>query len=267
MPADPMWRRIAEDLRVKIESGELGSGGKALPSELELRDQYDASRNTVRDAVKWLITRGLVLTRPGQGTFVVKEIDPFVTPLSSDITDAQGAESAAFLSEVAARRRKPQVSLPRVEIQQAQGLVAQELHLDAGVTVVSRHQERQIDGTPWSLQTSFYPMRLVELGARLIIQAEDIKPGVVAYIEETLGIKQIGRRDRFTVRAPNDPETYFFNLPDDGRIAVVEIIQTGYDETGQPLRVTVTTYPADRNQFVMITGEVPEEETPAEQPQ
>ena len=44
---------------------------------------------------------------------------------------------------------------------------------------------------------------------------------------------------------------------DDGRIAVIEIIRTGYDESGQPFRVTITTYPADRNQFVMTAGEVP----------
>ena len=47
---EPMYRQIADDLRQKIESGELGSG-RQLPTELELRDQYEASRNTVRDAV------------------------------------------------------------------------------------------------------------------------------------------------------------------------------------------------------------------------
>lgn len=254
---DPMWRRIAEDLRQKIESGELGAEGKPLPSELELRDMYAASRNTVRDAIKLLVTRGLVETRPGQGTFVVKEIDPFVTPLSTELDGTLSGHSSAYLSEVVARRREPKVSLPRVEIQVAPELVASELRLQEGATVVSRHQERFIDGTPWSLQTSFYPMQLVELGAKLIIQAEDIQDGVVDYIEATLGIKQVGRRDRFKVRVPNDPETLFFNLPGDGRIAVIEIIQTGYDQSGKPLRVTVTSYPADRNEFVMIAGQIP----------
>ena len=81
---DPIWRRIAEDLRVKIENGELGSSGQPLPSELELRAEYKASRNTVRDAVKWLMSRGLVETRPGQGTYVVQAIDPFVTSLTAE---------------------------------------------------------------------------------------------------------------------------------------------------------------------------------------
>jgi GntR family transcriptional regulator len=261
---DPMWRQIAEQLRLKIESGELGSGGKPLPSELELRDQYDASRNTVRDAVKWLITRGLVVTRPGQGTFVVEKIDPFVSTLSTEIGAGLDAESAAYASEVTARSRTPDASRPRVEIQEARDLVVDELGLTEEKTVVSRHQERFIDGTPWSLQTTFYPMRLVEQGAVQLIQAKDLVGGVVAYLEEALGLKEAGWRDRFTVRAPDAAETTFFKLPDDGRIAVFEIIRTGYDENGVPFRVTVSTYPADRNQFVMTAGLVPPEPATAQ---
>jgi GntR family transcriptional regulator len=256
---DPMWRQIAEDLRLKIESGDLGLDGKSLPSELELQDTYKASRNTVRDAVKWLVTRGLVVSRPGQGTFVVEKIDPFVTTISSDKRAGLDSESASYASEVTASSRKPDVSVPRVEIQQAKDQVAAELQVPEGTALVSRHQQRFIDGVPWSLQTTFYPMQLVERGATRLIQAEDIKTGVVGYIEDTLDITQAGWRDRFTVRAPNRVETDFFKLPDDGRVAVFEIIRTGYDESGEPFRVTVTTYPADRNQFVMTAGKVPEE--------
>jgi GntR family transcriptional regulator len=254
---DPIWRTIAEDLRQKIESGQLGRDGKPLPSEVELREQYEASRNTVRDAIKWLIARGLLVTRPGKGTFVVQEIDPFITALSIEIGAGPKSERAAYRSEVEQRSRKPGLSVPRIEIHQAMGLVAAELELAEGVNVVSRHQERLIDGTPYSLQTTFYPMRLVDMGAVRLIQAEDLPSGVVAYIEGTLGIKQVGWRDTFKARTPDMVESTFFNLPDDGRIAVIEITRTGYDESGKPFRVTITTYPADRNQFVMIAGDVP----------
>jgi GntR family transcriptional regulator len=265
--AEPMWRQIAEDLRQKIDVGDLGRNGAALPSELELRDEYGASRNTIRDAVKWLVTRGLVVTRPGHGTFVAKKIDPFVMTLSNDIDtaalggerSAKSSESAAYSDEITARCRTRAESVPRIEVHQALGLVADELGLPEGTAVVSRHQERLIDGTPWSLQTTFYPMRLVELGATRLIQAENLLTGVVAYIEDTLGIKQVGWRDRFTVRAPDILESTFFGLPDDGRVAVIQIARTGYDESGSPFRLTITTYPADRNQFVLTAGSVPPE--------
>ncbi len=48
---EPIYRQIADDLRGKIESDEIAHGAQ-LPTEIELMDQYDASRNTVRDAIK-----------------------------------------------------------------------------------------------------------------------------------------------------------------------------------------------------------------------
>lgn len=49
---NPMYRRIAEDIRSHMERGELRSGAQ-LPTELELREKHNASRNTIRDAIKW----------------------------------------------------------------------------------------------------------------------------------------------------------------------------------------------------------------------
>jgi GntR family transcriptional regulator len=263
-----MYRQIAEDLRQQIESGQLGQGAQ-LPTEIELREHYDASRNTVRDAVRWLVTRGLVEIRPGHGTFVVGKVEPFLTSLLSvpDVLPVgheigPGSETTAYAAEVQAQGRKPQASIPRVEIQQANAMVQAELQLSQLSSVVCRHQQRRIDGTPYSLQTTFYPMEYVEQGAMQLIQGQDILPGVMAYLEDELGIKQVGWRDKITVRTADANETAFFRLPDDGRVAVYETLRTGYAESGRPLRLTVTTYPTDRNQFVIDVGTVPQQVKP-----
>ena len=258
--ADPMYRQIADDLRRQIEAGELPPGAQ-LRTELELREQYDASRNTVRDAIKWLSTRGLVETRPGQGTFVPERIDPFVFPLSPTATNLEtvfGVEGAAYGSEVKARLRKPAVRSPRVEVQQADEQLMAELQLPDGTPVVSRHQQRLIDDRLWSLQTSFYPMSLVEKGAIRLLQASNIEEGAAAYLSEN-GIKLVGWRDKIKVRAPDKTETDAFELPDDGRVAVIETRRTGYDAAGTPFVLTICVYPADRNEFVIDVGDVPAE--------
>ena len=252
--ADPRWRQIAEDLRQKIEAEQLGANGNPLPTELELQDQYNASRNTVRDAVSWLVGHGLVYKRSGQGTFVTQKIDPFVTVLHAD---EQEGESTAFAFAVRNRNQKPDLSVPRVEIQQAGGIAARELGLEIGASVVSRHQRRLIDGVPYSLQTTFYPMGFVERGAVRLIQAEDIEEGAVHYLERLFSFKEAGRRDQVSVRAPDSTETAFFNLPDDGRVGVFVLVRTGFDDSGRAFRVTITTLPTDRNQFVLETGQVP----------
>src|ERR1700761_922895 len=135
--ADPIYRRIADQLRSEIESGELGRGSQ-LPSELQLRDRFEASRNTVRDAVKSLVGLGLVETRPGQGTFVTRKIDPFVTMLSEEPeTGFGGGEGAALLSHVSRNAAEFTGSDPRVEIQAATGEISSRLQVDDGTQVVS----------------------------------------------------------------------------------------------------------------------------------
>jgi GntR family transcriptional regulator len=251
-----MYHQIADDLRDRIESGELPPGAQ-LPTELELREKYAASRNTIRDAIKRLTSLGLVATRPGQGTFVVQEIDPFVTTLTGDPTvGGAPGESTAYLSEVSEQHRKAKASAPRVEVQVPSAEIAARLRVDPTTQVVSRHQQRYIDDIPWSLQTTYYPMDFVTKGGALrLLTAEDMEGGVVKYLTGLLGLSQVGYRDWITARTPDLNEQNFFKIQHDA--TVFEVFRTGFDQNGKPLRVTVTVYPADRNQFIVNAGEVP----------
>lgn len=253
--ANPMYRQIAEDLRAQIESGAIRPG-QQLKTELELREQYDASRNTVRDAIKWLTNLGLVETKPGQGTFVPLKIDPFVTTLTGNPRTGQD-ERPSYLSEVSAKNREPSFSPVQVEIQEATDETSAELAIDKSSEVISRHERRFIDDDPWSMQTSYYPMHFADNGAERLRSARNIEEGTVQYLEDTLHLRQAGYRDRITVRTPNPSEAEFFKLPPDGRVAIFEITRVAYDGNGQPMRLTVTVYPADRNQFLIEVGEVP----------
>ena len=255
--AQPMYQQNAEDLRSQIESGALPAG-KQLPTELQLRERYSASRNTIRDAIKRLTSLNLVETKPGQGTFVVKKIDPFVTTLSADpATGFGGGEGASFLSEVGSRDRSAEHTVPKVEVQAPAPEIARRLGTAPGTQVVSRHQARYIDGIPWSLQTSFYPFEFVTSGkAPLLLMAKDLEQGVVDYLEQTLGIKQVGYRDWITARAPDQNEQKFFGLTHDA--SVFEVFRTAFDQAGKPMRVTVTVCPADRNQFIINIGVLPD---------
>jgi GntR family transcriptional regulator len=243
----PLYQQIADDLRQQIESGKLAPGAQ-LPVELELREQYDASRNTIRDAIKRLTSLGLVQRRPGQGTFVAHRINPFVTELT--LRD---------LSSMAEANRRARWSQPKVEIQVSREDISGQLAIPAQAQVISRQQERYIDEIPWSLETSFYPMDFAMTGnAHRLLMAEDITGGTVHYLEQTMGIQQVGYRDWITARGPDSNEQEFFSLAHDA--TVFEIFRTAFDQHGDPLRVTVTVFPTDRNQFIINVGKVPSPE-------
>jgi GntR family transcriptional regulator len=234
--------------------------GSQLPTELALSGVYSASRNTIRDAIKRLISLGLVETRQGQGTFVARKIDPFVTylsPLPGPAVATRGVDpqGAAYLSEVNKVRREAKHSDPEVKMQVPDLEVANRLRLEAGAQVVSRHQKRFIDGIPWSLQTTFFPMEFITKGATRLLMATDIEGGTVRYLADTLDIRQVGYRDWITARNPDKNEQEFFGLAHDATVFV--IFRTGFDQTETPMRVTVTIFPVDRNQFIVDSGKVP----------
>lgn len=243
---EPMYRQIADDLQRDIESGVLAPGAQ-LKTEEELRGQFGrdslVSRNTIREAIKLLVSRGLVETRPGQGTFVVDEIEPITTVLVGGKAENPGQDVEG--------------TEPRVEIQRASDELSGHLGLQPGATVISRHQERRIEGEPWSLQTTFYPMEYVTRGATRLLEAADIPESVMAYLEAALGITEVGHRDLVKARTPDRNEAAFFGLPDDGRIPVLEVRRTGFDANGGPTRLTLTVFSAARNRLAYDGGKTP----------
>jgi GntR family transcriptional regulator len=251
--AQPMYQQIAEDLRKQIDSGVLEPGSQ-LPTELELRTRYDASRNTVRDAIKRLTSQGLIETRPGQGTFVTAKVDPFVTVLTADPPAGRSiGEGATYLSEVSAEHRRPFATLPRIEVLTPPTEITRRLRVAPATQVVSRHQQRYIDDLPWSLQTSFYPMEFITKGATRLLMPEDIAEGAVRYLAEAIGLHQVGYRDWITARNPDDNEQAFFRISHDA--SVFEIFRTAFDQHGNPMRLTVTVFPTDRNQLIVNVGD------------
>jgi GntR family transcriptional regulator len=255
MAQTPMYQQIAEDIRTQIDSGAIARGSQ-LPTEVELQQQYDASRNTIRDAIKRLISMGLVETRPGQGTFVTTHVDPFVTVLTADPESGfGGGEGATYLSEVTEQHREPSTTAPRVEVQVPTPAITGRLGLSKDGQVVSRQQQRYIDGIPWSVQTSFYPMDFIIRGATRLLMAEDIAEGTVQYLAGTIGLTQVSYRDWITARCPTDEEQKFFAIAHDS--VVFEIFRTAFDQHKTPIRVTVCVFPSDRNQFIYNAGDPP----------
>jgi GntR family transcriptional regulator len=254
----PLYRQIADDLRRKIESGDYGPGAQ-IPTEDELMAEYNASRNTVRGAIKDLATLTLVHTLHGKGTFVVQPVRPIVTTLTSDPkTGHGGGEGFVYTAEVARNGRKATTGETVVQLQKASLKVADCLRISEGSDVISRHQQRFVDDLPWSLQTSFYPKSLADRAPRLL-SASSIADGTIAYLAEC-GVKQAGYRDAIEVRVPDELEMNFFDLPSDGRVQVTEIYRVAFDQNRLRVRLTITVYRADRNRFVIDVGKVPDRE-------
>ena len=173
MAQDPLYRQIAEDLGRQITSGTLKPGGK-LPSEEDLGKTYGASRNTVREAIRWLSTSGRVVSKSGQGTFVVKRPAPFVTYLTagSKTLGGTGVETPSG-DDDRDQKTVPDKHLLDVRPEVATDAVAEGLGLPPRSHVIRRRETRTIGDVTWSLEASYYPSSFVA-EADLLISPLDI---------------------------------------------------------------------------------------------
>lgn len=89
---DALSTKIASELCARIQSGELKENDK-LPSERILASRYDVSRNVIRESIKMLVEKNLVVNVPGKGNYVSR-------PTESSIADK--LENAIYLSDVPA---------------------------------------------------------------------------------------------------------------------------------------------------------------------
>ena len=71
-----LHEQIADSIQDFMASDDLQQGDR-LPSERDLAKRLGVSRNTVREAIRSLEQRGLLMMRPGSGTFVT-EVAPEV---------------------------------------------------------------------------------------------------------------------------------------------------------------------------------------------
>ncbi len=104
MPAK--YRRIANDLRARIESGEYPLDAQ-LPTKAEMMAEYGAALGTVDSALKVLVRLGLAETVQGVGTFVRKPAAASLSEYEAVMSriDELAEEVRQLRGEVAAMKR------------------------------------------------------------------------------------------------------------------------------------------------------------------
>src|ERR671924_1595680 len=86
-----LYEEVVGQLHQLIDDGRLKAGDR-LPSERELAETFRVSRSSVREAIKTLENEGLVITRPGSGTFITAvDVEALIQPLASLLSRGKDA--------------------------------------------------------------------------------------------------------------------------------------------------------------------------------
>jgi len=247
VPGRTKIREVADDLRARILSGDLAPGD-LVPSEPELVQQYGYSRDTVRKAVALLLNEGLITNGQGRPRRVRKH-----APLEMPFAQSESRERAeqrrehgtdAWVTDVGEQNRSADTRL-NVSIDYADAGIARRLGLAEGDPVVVRRHVRLVDGDAHNLSDTFYDLKLAE--NTLIMLPRDIPQGVILYMRDEMGIDQDNFAYEFEARMPTPDEAQRLRIP--AGIPVMIQYTTGY-EGERPVKLTVTTWPADRARLI-----------------
>lgn len=141
----PLYRRIQDDLRARVERGELTAGTR-IETEQELMAQYGVSRATARQALAGLVAEGLLEIRRGLGTFV--RARPVEHVMGGFYT---------FSREIERHGMTPRTRALRVHVEPADERVASILGVAPGTPVVALSRLRLADDQPVVAETSWLP--------------------------------------------------------------------------------------------------------------
>lgn len=142
----PRYRQLADIIRGAIEQGLL-TDNQALPSERELAEKYEVSRDTVRKAVRYLEERGVIYSDHGRGTFVapalVRRMSRFIDSFSQDTAQRGGVPGQQILA---------------VESVAASMGIAGLLGVEPGHSLTRVRRVRLIDDAPVGLHDAYFPL-------------------------------------------------------------------------------------------------------------
>lgn len=144
----PLYYQLYEILRNHILKGEW-QPGDMLPTETELLEKYEVSRNTVRQALDALVNDGLIYRQRGRGTFVAHP------------TIEQGlSRIISFTEDMRRRGLEPHTEVIFSGLIPAPENIADYLEILPGEELAHLERLRLADNEPMSVEKSYLVHRL-----------------------------------------------------------------------------------------------------------
>lgn len=241
--ARPPSRRIADDLRERIVSGQIAAGAK-LPSERDLAEQYAAARNTAREAIRILAEDGLVTAEHGRGVFV-REVLPLIR-LGNDRYSHKHRDSgqSPFLIECAKQGKTGRFQVLSIERIKPPADVADRLSVSTrSRSVLRRENVFFADADPVQRVTTYVPWAIAE-GTGLL-EEEVPHPYGIHGVFEDQGYVMARVREEISARMPRPEERDYLRLPPG--VPVIDVLHTSVDGQGRLYELTRFVMRADMN--------------------
>jgi GntR family transcriptional regulator len=223
-------RQIAGAIRTRIRNGDWGPGER-LPSIPAIATTFGVAKQTVQRAVDQLRIEGLLITKPGSGTFV-RGTRRRLNRLSRGRYGAY----RGYHSDLATRYRQYLIEVGRSpappEVADAFGVP------DGTDLMVRRHLVRTQDA-PVEVGASWF--RVEDAGGTALEQERAFGRPLYQEVEEVTGSRYASATDQVTARQPTRAEAETLLIRPD--TPVLHLLHVAYDQRHRPIEVAQATWP------------------------
>jgi len=153
----PLYFQVAQQIESMIDRGELPPGSR-LDNELQLADQTGLSRPTMRQAIQYLVDKGLLVRKRGVGTQVVHG------------RVKRRVELSSLYDDLAQANQRPSTVVLACEIVPADDDVAVTLRLPPGTEIVHLERVRYTRDEPLAIMENWLPVGLADLAPERLEQ-------------------------------------------------------------------------------------------------
>ncbi len=197
---------IYNDLMDSIEKGDIKPGEK-LPSENELMDIYNVSRDTVRKALDLLEGNGYIHKIKGKGSFVL-DINKFDFPITGIVSFKELSQKLGIRSNTLVQE---------LDLINPDKYLTKKLELSKGDLVWRVIRVREIDGKKIILDKDFFNNRYVP-----DLTKEICESSIYEYIEKDLGLNIGFAKKEITLQQVSKEDKEYLDLEDFDMIVVVK---------------------------------------------
>lgn len=223
-------RQIAADLRTRIHRGEY-EPGERLPSIPAIAAQYGVAKQTVQRTVDQLRVEGLLITRPGSGTFV-RGTKRSLNRLSRGRYGAH----RGYHADLAARYRQQVLHVGTLP---APPEVAEVFGLSPGTPLLARRHLVRTTDTPVEVGTSWF--RPADVAGTAIERPDVFDRPLYQEVEEATGRRYATARDQITARLPSRDEAEILKIRPDTPMLV--LLHAAFDADRRPIEVAQAVWP------------------------
>lgn len=215
-----VYKEIVNLLKNTISSPTYNIGD-ILPSEKELAESCNVSRNTMRKALKVLEEEGLIERRHGSGTYLRnKHFQAFVTHLDS------------FTEIARSEGKKPTSLVLRFELQAASQEIATRLQLITGEPVYYSKRLRHIDNVPMQVEETWLSVnRFPDL------TVNHMKKSKFSYIEDECQVIIQGCYESFQPMLPSPEIAKMLHIST--RDPIIKMETQSIDENNNPIDYSI----------------------------